>query len=199
MEALCAWLAAHGTSCLEFVAAVFGMLGVALGIRQNISSWPVGIVNVSLTFVLFYRTGFYLNMGLQVVYLVLSIYGWHQWLHGGEGNTTLSVSRTPRNVWTVLVIAGVAFWAVMGTFTARVPGAAVPYLDAATTSGSLVAQYMTTRKLLENWIVWIVVDTVYVALFIWRGLYLLALLSAVYLVLAVFGHFAWKRSVALAT
>jgi len=199
MATFCAWLAAHGTSCLEFVAAVFGMLGVALGIRQNIWSWPVGIVNVSLTFVLFYRTGFYLNMGLQVVYFLLSVYGWHQWLRGGEGNTTLSVSRTPRDVWTVLGIAGVAFWAVMGTFTARVPGAAVPYLDAATTSASLGAQYMTTRKLLENWIVWIVVDSAYVALFIWRGLYLLSLLSAVYLVLAVFGHFAWKRSLAPAT
>jgi len=199
VAAFCAWLAAHGTSCLELVAAVFGMLGVALGIRQNVWSWPVGIVNVSLTFVLFYRTGFYLNMGLQVVYLLLSAYGWHQWLHGGEGNTTLSVSRTPRTVWTVLGIVGVIFWAALGTFTARVPGAAVPYLDAATTSASLGAQYMTTRKLLENWIVWIVVDMVYVALFIWRGLYLLAVLYAVYLVLAFFGHFAWKRSLAPAT
>ena len=196
MEAFCPWLAAHGTSCLELVAAVFGMLGVALGIRQNVSSWPVGIVNVSLTFVVFFRAGLYSDMGLQVVYFVLCAYGWYQWLYGGEGQTALTVSRTPRNVWTKLAIVGVIFWAALGTFTARMPGAAVPYIDAATTTTSLAAQYMTTRKHIENWTVWIVVDTVYVALFIWRGLYLLALLYAVYLLLAVFGHFAWKRTLA---
>jgi nicotinamide mononucleotide transporter len=196
VEVFCAWLAAHGTSCLELVAAVFGMLGVALGIRQNVWSWPVGIVNVSLTFVVFYRAGLYSDMGLQVVYFLLCAYGWHQWLHGGEGHTALTVSRTPRNVWTTLTVVGVIFWVALGTFTARMPGAAVPYIDAATTTASLVAQYMTTRKLLENWLVWIIVDTVYVGLFIWRGLYLLAVLYAVYLVLAVFGHVAWKRTLA---
>jgi len=175
------------------------MLGVALGIRQNVWTWPVGIANVSLTFVVFYHAGLYSDMGLQVVYFLLSAYGWHQWLHGGEGHTALTVSRTPRSVWAALAIVGVIFWAALGTFTARMPGAAVPYIDAATTTTSLVAQYMTTRKLLENWIVWIVVDTVYVALFIWRGLYLLAVLYAVYLVLAFFGHFAWKRTLVPAT
>ena len=199
MAAFCAWLVANHTSCLELVAAVLGMLGVALGIRQNVWTWPVGIANVSLTFVVFFRAGLYSDMGLQVVYFLLSAYGWHQWLHGGEGHTALTVSRTPRGVWASLAIVGVIFWAALGTFTARMPGAAVPYIDAATTTTSLVAQYMTTRKLLENWIVWIVVDTAYVALFIWRGLYLLAALYAVYLVLAFFGHFAWKRTLAPAT
>ena len=172
------------------------MIGVALGIWQSVWTWPVGIVNVALTFVAFRRAGLYSDMGLQVVYLLLSIYGWYQWLRGGVGNTELKVSRTSRRAWTVLSGVGVVIWLALGTITKQFPGAAIPYIDAATTSTSLVAQYMITRKLIENWIVWIVVDTAYVALFIWRGLYAFAVLYAVYLVLAVFGYREWKKALA---
>jgi nicotinamide mononucleotide transporter len=192
----CAWLAAHGLGCLDFTAAVAGMVGVALGIWQSVWTWPVGIVNVVLTFVAFRRHGLYSDMSLQVVYLLLSIYGWHQWLRGGVGHTELKVSRTPRDVWAILAGVGVVIWLVMGTITKQFQGAAVPYIDAAMVATSLVAQYMITRKLIENWIVWIVVDTAYVALFIWRGMYAFAVLYAVYLVLAVFGLRAWKKALA---
>jgi len=192
----CAWLAAHGLSCLDFTAALAGMIGVALGIWQSVWTWPVGIVNVALTFVAFRRAGLYSDMGLQVVYLLLSIYGWYQWLRGGVGNTELKVSRTSRSAWMVLTGVGVAIWLALGTITKQFAGAAIPYIDAATTSTSLIAQYMITRKLIENWIVWIVVDTAYVALFIWRGLYAFAVLYAVYLVLAVFGYREWKKALA---
>ena len=196
MNAFCAWLAAHGLSCLDFTAALAGMIGVALGIWQSVWTWPVGIVNVALTFVAFRRAGLYSDMGLQVVYLLLSIYGWYQWLRGGVGNTELKVSRTSRSAWMVLTGVGVAIWLALGTITKQFAGAAIPYIDAATTSTSLIAQYMITRKLIENWIVWIVVDTAYVALFIWRGLYAFAVLYAVYLVLAVFGYREWKKALA---
>ena len=196
MNDFCAWLAAHGLSCLDFTAALAGMIGVALGIWQSVWTWPVGIVNVALTFVAFRRAGLYSDMGLQVVYLLLSIYGWYQWLRGGVGNTELKVSRTSRSAWMVLTGVGVAIWLALGTITKQFAGAAIPYIDAATTSTSLIAQYMITRKLIENWIVWIVVDTAYVALFIWRGLYAFAVLYAVYLVLAVFGYREWKKALA---
>lgn len=194
MNDVCAWLAAHGTSCLDTSASLSGFIAVGLGIWQNVWTWPVGIVNVALTFVVFQRSGLYSDMGLQVVYLLLAIYGWYQWLRGGAGQSALKVSRTPRDVWGILAGAGVVFWLLLGTITKQFPGAAVPYIDAATTSTSLVAQYMTTRKLLENWIVWIVVDAAYVALFIWRGLNALAVLYAAYLVLAIFGYRAWKKT-----
>jgi nicotinamide mononucleotide transporter len=167
---------------------------VFLSVRQNIWSWPTALVNVALYSVVFYESGLYSDMGLQVVYFALSLYGWYEWLYGGAGHTTLKVSRTPRRTWLILSVTGLAFWAVDGALTSRLPGVAVPYIDAATATTSLVAQYMMTRKLLENWIVWIVVDVAYVALFIWRGLYLTAVNYAVYLVLAVLGYLAWKRS-----
>jgi nicotinamide mononucleotide transporter len=191
---LCAWLEAHGSSCLELLAVIFGVVSVYLSTREKIWSWPTALVNVSLYTVLFYRTGLYSDTGLQVVYFVLSVYGWYEWLYGGTGRTTLTVSRTSGDTWRALAAIGVVSWAVIGYVTSRMRGTSIPYLDAATTTTSLIAQWMMTRKLLENWTVWIVVDVVYVGMFIYKGLYLTAGNYAIYLLLAVFGHIAWKRS-----
>jgi nicotinamide mononucleotide transporter len=196
LTALCAWLTAHGSSCLELVAVLFGIVSVFLSVREKIWSWPTALVNVALYFVLFYETGLYSDMGLQAVYFVLSLYGWYEWLYGGAGRTTLTVSRTPPRLWAILIAIAIVFWAILGRLTSGLPGVALPYVDAATATTSLVAQYMMTRKLLENWALWIAVDVVYIGMFIFKGLYLTAGNYAVYLGLAVLGHIAWKRSLA---
>src|SRR6185437_6786848 len=182
------------TSCLELVAVVFGIVSVFLSVRENIWSWPTALVNVALYFALFFRSGLYSDMGLQVVYFALSVYGWYEWLYGGAGRTTLRVTRVPGRVWAICAGIGVVLWATLGKLTSHLPGVALPYVDAATTTVSLIAQWMMTRKLLENWTLWIIVDVVYVGMFIFKGLYLTAGNYAIYLVLAVMGHIAWKRS-----
>jgi nicotinamide mononucleotide transporter len=194
--ALCAWLAAHGSSCLELVAVVFGIVSVFLSVRENIWSWPTALVNVALYCVLFYRTGLYSDMGLQPVYFALSLYGWYEWLYGGRGHTELHVSRTPARVWITLGVLGVVFWVVDGYATSKLPGVALPFVDAGTTTVSLIAQYMMTRKYVENWILWILVDVVYVGMLIFKGLNLTAFNYAVYLALAVMGYISWRRSMA---
>jgi nicotinamide mononucleotide transporter len=196
---VCGWLELHGSSCLELIAVLFGIVSVYLSTKEKIASWPTALVNVSLFFVLFYRTGLYSDMGLQAVYFALSVYGWYEWMYGGAGRTALEVSRTPPRVWAVLAAVGVVLWAALGRLTATLPGVALPYVDAATTTISLIAQYMMTRKLIENWTIWIAVDVVYVAMFMYKGLYLTAFNYAVYLGLAVLGYVAWNRSLAAAT
>lgn len=173
---------------------VFGIISVLLSVREHIWSWPTALINVTLYFVLFYKSGLYSDMGLQAVYFGLSIYGWYEWLHGGAGRSVLRVSRTPPRAWTTMIAVGVVFWALWGKLMSGLVGSSLPYLDAATTTVSLGAQWMMTRKLLENWRVWIVVDVVYVGMFIYKGLYLTAFNYAIYLALAVMGHIAWKRS-----
>ena len=185
------WFVQHG---LEFVAVVFGIISVLLSVRQNIWSWPTALVNVALFFALFYKSGLYSDMGLQVVYFVLSLYGWYEWLYGGKGHTELRVSRTSVRTGAVLAAIALVGWTALSRITARLPGVALPSLDAALTTASLIAQWMMTRKLLENWALWVVLDVVYVGMFIFKGLYLTAANYAVYLVLAVLGHVAWKRS-----
>jgi nicotinamide mononucleotide transporter len=153
-------------------------------------------VNVSLYFVVFFEAKLYADMGLQVVYFALSLYGWYEWLYGGENRTELHVSRTTRALGVRLVLVGVASAALLGTMLARFTDASLPYLDSATTSTSLVAQWMMTRKILENWAIWAIVDVVYVGMFIYKRLYLTAGLYTVFFVLAVMGFIQWKRSLA---
>ncbi len=186
-----AWFSAHG---LELTAVIFGVISVLLSVRQNIWSWPTALINVALFFVLFFKSGLYSDMGLQVVYFGLSLYGWYEWLYGGANRTELRVSQTPAKVYAILAAIGVVFWFALAQITRRLPGTALPYLDAAITTGSLAAQWMMTRKLLENWAFWIILDVVYVGMFIFKGLYLTAANYGVYLVLAVMGHIAWRRS-----
>jgi nicotinamide mononucleotide transporter len=196
--AVCLWLTAHGSSCLEAVAVVFGIVSVYLSTQENIWSWPTALVNVALFSALFLRSGLYSDTGLQVVYFVLSLYGWYEWLYGGAGRTAITVSRTSRKTWIVLGGVGVVAWALLGSITSRLPGTALPYVDAATTTVSLLAQWMMTRKLIENWLIWIAVDVVYVGMFIYKGLYLTAFNYGIYLALAVLGYIAWKRSLTTA-
>ncbi len=194
---VCAWLTAHGSSCLEAIAVGFGIVSVYLSTRENIWSWPTALVNVTLFFALFFRSGLYSDTGLQVVYFALSIYGWYEWLYGGAGRTAIKVSRTGRRTWIILCATAAVLWTVLGAVTSRLPGTALPYVDAATTTTSLIAQWMMTRKLLENWLIWIAVDVVYVGMFVFKGLYLTAFNYGIYLALAALGYVAWKRSIAL--
>jgi nicotinamide mononucleotide transporter len=179
---------------LEIVATLFGVVSVYLSTRENIWSWPTALVNVLLSVPVYYAARLYSDMGLQFVYAALSVYGWYEWLHGGENRTELPVSRTPRRIVPVLVVIGVAAAALLGTLSARLTNASWPYLDASLTAASLVAQWMMTRKLLENWALWIAVDVVYVPLLAVKHLYEFAVLYLIFLGLAIAGHVEWRRS-----
>ena len=179
---------------IEIVAAVFGVVSVFLSVRQNIWSWPTAIVNVGLYILVFFQAKLYADTGLQVVYVVLNAYGWYHWLYGGKNRTELPVSRTSARLGALLVGIGLAGTALIGTLLARTTDASLPYLDSMTTSTSLVAQWMMTRKLLENWLVWVAVDVVYIGMYIYKSLYVTAVLYFVFLVLSAMGYVQWKRS-----
>ena len=183
-----------GIDPLEAAAVLFGIVSVYLSVREDIWSWPTGIVNVTLYIFVFHRAKLYADMALQVVYIVISVYGWYEWLHGGSGRTALPISRGTRRLALRLAAIGILSTAVLGTALARTTDAALPYLDSTTTVTSLVAQWMMARKILENWAVWVAVDVVYVGMFLFKSLHLTALLYAVFLVLATMGHFQWKRT-----
>lgn len=179
---------------IEIIAAVLGATSVWLSVRQNIWSWPTGIANVVMYFFVFHHAKLYADMGLQAVYAVLSIYGWYQWLYGGAGHTRLRVSRTSRRLGFALAGLAVGGAVLLGTLLYRNTDASLPFLDSLLTSTSLVAQWMMTRKLLENWAVWIAVDVLYVGMFIYKELYVTTVLYAVFLGLAIKGWIEWKRS-----
>ena len=181
-------------SGLEWFAAFVGAVSVYLSVRQNIWSWPTAIVNVVLYTVVFFQAKLYADMGLQVVYAVLSIYGWYAWLYGGADRTELRVTRTSAKTGTVLAVLALAGAGALGLFLKQTTDAALPYMDSFLSSTSIAAQWMMTKKKVENWLVWIFVDVFYVGMYIYKHLYPTALLYAVFLALAVRGYFDWRRS-----
>ena len=183
-------------STLELFAAVVGAISVYLSVRQNIWSWPTAIVNVVLYSLVFYEAKLYADMGLQVIYAALSIYGWYEWLYGGENRTKLHVTVTGWRLGASLTAISLAGSVALGFLLRGATDAALPFMDSFLSSTSLVAQWMMTRKKLENWLVWIAVDVLYVGMFIFKRLYLTAGLYFVFLVLAVRGYIDWRRSMA---
>ena len=180
----------------ELVGVVTGILGVWLTTRQKIWCWPVGLVSVVAFIVVFFRAKLYAAMGLQFVYVALIGYGWYSWLYGGEGHLSLRVSRLPRRLLAFLALIGAGASLAIGFWLGRSTDEALPYLDGFTSSFSLVAQWMQARKYLENWLVWVVVDVVYVGMSLSQGLTLTAGLYLIYICLALLGLRGWRRSMA---
>ena len=179
---------------LEPIAVAFGIVSVYLSVKEKIWSWPTAIVNVLLYFLIFREQRLYADMGLQLFYAAISAYGWYHWLFGGAQHSRLKVSRTPPRERVLLPVLVVLFAVTLGTLLDRYTDAALPWVDSTLTSGSLCAQWMMSRKYVENWALWVTLDVAYVALFINRGLFLTAFLYAVFLVLASRGHVEWSRS-----
>ncbi len=181
---------------LEILGALTGALGVWLTARENVWCWPVSLANVAIYAAVFREAKLYADMGLQVVYFALCLYGWWAWLNGGVAHGRLVVSRAPRAVLAASLVAGAVFAAAVGIFLRSKTDAALPLWDAGTTGFSLVAQFLQTRKWIENWPIWIAVDTVYIGIYVVKRLYLTAGLYALFLVLAGIGLAAWRRSLA---
>jgi len=179
---------------IEVTAALFGIASVFLSARQNVWNWPLGIINVALYIIVFYDAKLYADMGLQVVYVVLAAYGWWHWLHGGANHGVLRVSRVPAREIVLLAAAFAVGTVGLSTFLARSTDASLPLADSALTAASLVAQYMMTRKYVECWLVWIVADVAYVAMFLYKELWPTAALYLVFSVLAVLGWRQWRAS-----
>ncbi|MBX9929746.1 MAG: nicotinamide riboside transporter PnuC [Gemmatimonadaceae bacterium] len=179
---------------LESAAVIAGIISVYLSVREHVWSWPTAIVNVGLYAVVFWRVRLYADAGLQVVYLLISVWGWYNWLFGGAGHSPLHVSRITRAERWVLPPLVIASAALLGFLLVSHTDASLPWLDAILTTTSLAAQYLMTRKRVENWWVWIAVDVVYVPMYVTKGLPSTALLYVVFLALAIQGARQWGAS-----
>jgi nicotinamide mononucleotide transporter len=181
-------------SATEIAAFLFGVAAVWLTTRENAWCWPLGLLNVALSAVVFYEARLYADTGLQGVYFALCLYGWYAWLRGGENHGALVVSRAPRRWLAALAAVGVLFAVVFGLALRRFTDASIPFWDSSTAAFSLVAQGLQTRKWIENWPLWIAVDVVYVGMYVYKSLLLMAALYAIFLALAVLGYVEWRRS-----
>ncbi|MCW5648737.1 MAG: nicotinamide riboside transporter PnuC [Ramlibacter sp.] len=185
------------TTWLELAAVVIALAMVGCNIREIHWGWPLAIVSSLMYFALFWRSKLYGDAGLQIFFAVVAFWGWFQWLQGVRGDgSALHVARlTPRGL-AMTVAACAVLWPAMGLFLKTFTDTDVPWWDAFPTAVSLVGQFLLGRKFIENWAVWVVVNTVSVGLFAWKGLWLTVLLYAVFIALSVVGWRAWRLRVA---
>jgi nicotinamide mononucleotide transporter len=196
---------AASISPLEAASVVFGVLYLLLAIRENIWCWGAGLVGVLLSLVLFWEARLYMESLLQIFYAAMSVYGWYEWRYGGEngarrggGHAGRRKEGVPIQVWAwrthLAAFAAVALLtAVLGALLRAYTNEAMPFVDSFTTIGALLTTYMVAKKVLENWLYWLVIDAVSAVMYGMRGLYLYAALFAVYLVMVVIGFKTWSR------
>jgi nicotinamide mononucleotide transporter len=177
----------------EAVAVVFGAAAVALTIRQSLWCWPLGLVQVALYVYVFYQARLYSDMVLHVIYVVLQVYGWYRWRSGERGSAlpVSYLSLAERASWAMAIALAAFVW---GEAMLRYTDAAAPRADAFIAAASLAAQYLLAIKKLENWIVWIVVDVVAIAVYWGRDLRLTSGLYCVFLALCVLGLIEWRKA-----
>lgn len=178
---------------IEVLGFITGGICVWLVVREHVWNWPIGIANNLVFLVMFWRAGLFADAGLQVVYIVLAIYGWLFWIRGGAGQTQVRISRAPVGQWVALVAAIPLVTLALRELLIAVSGSA-PFFDALTTVLSLAAQYMMCRKQLEHWLLWIAADLIYVPLYIARGLPLTGALYAIFLLMCITGWRDWRRA-----
>ena len=181
-------------SWAEVFGFVLSLWMVICNMRVNPLAWPLAIVASLLYFLLFRNGKLYGEAGLQLLFVVLALWGWWQWLRGtGDDGRALRVRRLrPQGL---LIATGITLlaWPALGLFLAHQTDSPVPYFDAFPTVASLTGQWLLARKYQENWAVWIIVNIVSVALFAFKGYWLTVVLYALFIPLSVMGWRAWSR------
>ena len=176
---------------MEILAVLLAILYLVLAVKQNNLCWPAGILSSFLYLFIMYSAGLYMEAYLQIFYIFMGVYGWSQWK-----------SKQPEfivNNWSTLnhfkaISLILLLSLISGYLLDRYTEADLPFLDALTTWGAIIATYMVAKKLIENWIYWFVIDSISIFLFISRDLHLTALLFAGYLVIIFFGYRSWSKA-----
>ncbi|WP_425615266.1 nicotinamide riboside transporter PnuC [Anatilimnocola sp. NA78] len=177
----------------EVFGFITGGICVWLVVRQHVWNWPIGLANNAVFLVLFWQSRLYADMGLQVVYFGLGLYGWWNWLRRGPDSEPLQPTNMRAWEWVGTLVFIAAGTLLMQQILLWASGAA-PFWDALTTAISLAAQYLLCRKRIENWYFWIIADIIYVPLYLSRNLPLTAALYGIFLVMCIVGLFEWRTS-----
>jgi nicotinamide mononucleotide transporter len=183
------------TKPLEWAGVVTGLLCVWLAAKNNIWNWPIACISVIIYVFIFFEGKLYSDAALQIYFMVMNIYGWYYWSKNkNHGHEERKVSLIKKNeiIWSLLAI--VAFTLIFGFTLYKKTDASFPFTDSFCTACSVVAQIFLARKVLQNWLIWIVVDIIYVSVYFSKDLYATGLMYAIYIVIATIGYFDWKKA-----
>ena len=179
---------------LEITAVIFAILYLVLAVKQNILCWICGIISSILYFFIMRSAGLYMEAYLQIFYVFMGLYGWSQWKKETKNKENFVVHTWSKlnNFFALSMILILSF--LSGTLLSSFTDSAFPFLDALVTWGAVVATYMVAKKLLENWLYWLVIDSISILLFISKDLWLTACLFGIYIVIIIFGFRLWSKA-----
>ena len=181
-------------SPVEIAGFIFGIVGIWLTIKENVWCFPVGLINVTVSLVLFFQQKLYSDAIQQVVYIILLSYGWYKWIKGDFKSQSLKISFSSAMLLVILFMLCIIFSFAAGYIFKRYTDASLPWWDATATALSFTAQWMIAKKKIENWILWMIVNIMYVGIYLYKDLFLYALLFFIYFLLAIQGWIEWKKS-----
>ena len=178
---------------LEIVGTIVGLVYLYLEYKASIYLWIASVIMPAIYLVVFYDAGLYADTAINIYYLIIALYGWFAWRYGSEQKSELPITHASTKVWVAMaatyIVAQLLFSAVLIYLT----DSDVPLFNGATAALSVVGMWMLARKYIEQWIVWIVVDILSAALYLYKGLEPTAVLYILYAVIAIFGYRKWKR------
>ncbi len=182
----------HAT-VFEWIGFISTFLCIYLAAKENIWNWPISIASIVISAVVYFNSKLYGDFYLQLYFLITGIYGWYFWskkkIEHDKPIVSISMSQ-----WGMAIVSIVALTLLLGYLLDRFTDSTVPYEDGFCTAMSFVAQIMLTRKIIENWILWIIVDICYVPLLLYKELNLYAILYAVLIFLAIKGYLDWRKT-----
>lgn len=181
-------------SLLELIAVVFALAYLVLAVKENALCWYAAGISTLIFLVIFWDVSLYMESGLQVYYLAMAAFGWYQWRSANDASANLQVSMWSMQQHLIALSAIALLTFTSGYLLNSGTDAQLPFLDSFTTWASVVTTFMVVRKVLENWIYWLVIDSVSIYLYMDRELYFTSMLFAVYIVIIFFGWFSWSKS-----
>ena len=189
---------------MELAGTVSAIIYLYLSVRENIWLWPVGFLTSVFYLIVFYHSRLYADMGLQVYYLMVSVYGWFHWMGRKNGHKpmetnlpTLSISFKQWMTYTATIgVLTLVLYFLLQYLPGLIdlPPSDLPLGDAFTTAGGIVATWMLARKMLENWLVWIIINAFSLGMYIYKELYITVFLFTIYTFMAAIGYYKWKAN-----
>jgi len=178
---------------LETVAVILAIAYLLFAIKENSLCWYCAFFSTAIYVWIFGDVSLYMESALNIYYMAMAIYGWYQWQRGGQNKTGLNITRWSLGNHSMAIGIILIATVISGYLLAANTDARLPYLDSFTTWASVITTVMVARKIIENWLYWVVIDIVSIFLYLDRGLYQTAGLFVLYIVLAVVGYIIWVK------
>jgi len=183
----------NGLPTWETLAVVLAIAYLLLAVGEHISCWYCAFISTAIYVFLFWNVSLLMESALNVFYMAMAIYGWQQWKYGGRKKSGVPISTLGLRQ-NILIIGGIlVITLVSGSLLSQHSDAAWPYVDSFTTWASVITTVMVAKKILENWLYWLVIDSISIPLYVDRGLYPTAMLFVAYLIIVIFGYIKWRR------